>query len=619
MEIEIQLTDQPIAASLAPPAELGDVGAWTEFRGLVRSEEDGRSIHALEYEAYPEMAEREMRRSLEELSLRHPCLRARVIHRVGIVPVGEAAIYVGIASAHRSEGLALLAGFMDRLKQDVPIWKRRALNANDLTDGARPGTPPHGPVGTDSTPSLIGGRVEPARIVGAEVTRRNERVHGSARLLTSAPTGFMAAEQVRKEHEASHEQGAAPGAANPGAARSLDEALADIRARCAPLPPERVPLAEAFGRVLRETVCAPEDLPPFDRSAVDGYAIRRDDAAIQFRVVDSLRAGDWKARALQAGEAVRIATGAALPGDGLQVVMQEDVQREDEVVRMLRRSDARHIRVRGEDLRQGQPLVPTGTRLDPGALALLASIGHVEPLVSPRFRVLHLTTGDEIVPPDWAPKPGQIRDSNSLLIRSLLRGWPCDVEHRQLPEDFEAAWGLLEATRVAGMDLLLVSGGASVGERDFTRALLERLGFEIVFGQIKARPGKPTIFGVNGTRVAFGLPGNPLAHFVCFHLEVATALACLLGAAETPQFLRGQLAVELRDEPCPRETLWPARLEWSGRAPRLRPLVWSSSGDLTCLVEANALVRVPAQCAALDAGAEVAFLPVIPLAASPST
>jgi molybdopterin molybdotransferase len=553
MEVEIQLTGQPIAPSLPPAAEPGHVGAWTEFRGLVRGEENGQPIRALEYEAYPEMAGRELRRSLEELSSRHPCLRARVIHRVGLVPVGEAAIYVGIASAHRAEGLALLAAFMERLKQDVPIWKRRALPL----------------AAADASP-----RTSPANPVSADSRRRLPAV------------------------------------------RSLDEALADIRARCSPLPPERVSLAEAFGRVLRETVCAPEDLPSFDRSAVDGYAIRRDDAAIRFRVVDCLRAGDWKPRALQAGEAVRIATGAALPGNGLQVVMQEDAQGEGDVVRILRRSDARHIRCRGEDLRQGQPLVRAGLRLDAGALALLASVGHAEPLVSPRLRVLHLTTGDEIVPPDQTPKPGQIRDSNSILIGSLLRGWPCDVEHRHLPEEFEVAWDALDAAGVAGMDLLLVSGGASVGERDFTRALLERLGFEIVFRQIKARPGKPTIFGVNGRRVAFGLPGNPLAHFVCFHLEVATALARLLGAAEAPQFLRGQLAVELRDEPCPRETPWPARLEWSGTAPRLRPLAWSSSGDLTCLADANALVRVPAQCEVLDPGADVEFLPVIPLAAS---
>ena len=127
MEIIVQLTDQPIVASMAPPAELGNVGAWTEFRGLVRGEEHGQPIRALEYEAYPAMAEREMRRLLGELSTKHPCLGARVIHRVGIVPVGEAAIYVGIASAHRAEGFALLAGLMDRLKEGVPIWKRRAL------------------------------------------------------------------------------------------------------------------------------------------------------------------------------------------------------------------------------------------------------------------------------------------------------------------------------------------------------------------------------------------------------------------------------------------------------------------------------------------------------------
>ena len=129
MEIEIQISDQSIPASLAPPAELGQVGAWVEFRGVVRGEEDDQPIRALEYEAYPPMAEREMRRLLGELAARHPCLSARVIHRIGIVPVGEAAIYVGLASAHRADGFALLAAFMDRLKQDVPIWKRRALPA----------------------------------------------------------------------------------------------------------------------------------------------------------------------------------------------------------------------------------------------------------------------------------------------------------------------------------------------------------------------------------------------------------------------------------------------------------------------------------------------------------
>jgi molybdopterin molybdotransferase len=158
------------------------------------------------------------------------------------------------------------------------------------------------------------------------------------------------------------------------------------------------------------------------------------------------------------------------------------------------------------------------------------------------------------------------------------------------------------------VDLILVSGGASVGVRDFTRPLLERLGFEIVFGQVNVRPGKPLIFGIDGMRAAFGLPGNPLSHFVCFHFAVARALARMTGE-DPPAFLRALLAAELDDAPCPRETLWPARLEWNAGAPRLRPLAWASSGDLTCLPAANALIRVPANQGSLMAGIEVDFLP----------
>ncbi len=135
MNIRVQLTDRPIAGSTTPEFDPGGVGAWTEFRGLVRGEEDGRPIRALEYEAYPEMAGKELGRLLGTLLTKHACLGAHVVHRVGVVPAGEAAIYVGIASSHRAEGFAFLIEFMDRLKQDVPIWKRRSLPA-----GTSPGS-----------------------------------------------------------------------------------------------------------------------------------------------------------------------------------------------------------------------------------------------------------------------------------------------------------------------------------------------------------------------------------------------------------------------------------------------------------------------------------------------
>ena len=539
MEIEIQLTHEPIAEKTPPPSDIGAHGAWLEFRGIVRGEEGGQAISALEYEAYSPMAENEMRRILESLAVKHPCLAAKVIHRVGVIPVGDTAIYVGIASPHRGEALALLAEFMDRLKQNVPIWKRRAL------------------------PVEVG-----------RVTR-------------CAPSG------------------GGQGTAHP-TLKSIDEALAEIQSRCQPLPAVRVPLAEAFGRVLRETVCAPSDLPDCDRSTRDGYATLQNDASEIFRIVDTLHAADWKPRQLKFGEALRIATGAALPGGNLRVVMQENVERNGDQVRITRREEALNIRRRGEDVKAGQPLVRAGARLDAGELALLASAGCAQPLVSPQFRVAHFTTGDEIIPPGQTPKPGQIRDSNSFLIRGLLRQFPCELHQAHLPENFEQAKIQIgnRQSAIGNADVLLVSGGASVGDKDFTLSLLEWLGFEITFSQVNVRPGRPLIFGVNGNRIAFGLPGNPLSHFVCFHLFVAAALAKLAGK-ESRIFWRGKLAAKLDDAPNPRETLWPACRDTAG----LHPLAWASSGDVTCLAETNALIRVPVKRGPIDAGMEVEFLP----------
>jgi molybdopterin molybdotransferase len=370
-----------------------------------------------------------------------------------------------------------------------------------------------------------------------------------------------------------------------------------------------VPLEHAFGRTLRETVRASVDLPPFDRSAVDGYAILSKDVSPSFRVVDSLRAGDWRPRQLQPGEAVRVATGAALPCEGVRVVMQEDTAPVSDQIQIARQRKGDYVRRRGEDIRKGQPVVVAGTRLDAGALAILASLGHAMPVVSPCLRVQHFTTGDELVAPTESPGPGQIRDSNSILLSALLSAHPCQLQQEHLPEDLEAAWSKLDAESLSTVDLLLVSGGASVGERDFTRALLERLGYEIVFHQLKSRPGKPCIFAVKGARVAFGLPGNPLAHFVCFHLCVTTALAVMSGAA-LPAFVQGQLAESIHDEASPRETFWPARLTLKSGQVMLSPLRWQSSGDITCLIRANALLRFPANTAVLERDARVDFLPL---------
>ncbi len=590
MNISVELTREVIRCNPEPvEPQRGLSGAVAEFTGRVRATENGQPIAALEYEAYDPMAVMVIRQILESLTEQHPCDAALVIHRIGVVPVGEAAIYIAVAARHRAAAFALITAFMDQLKQEVPIWKTKTV---------------------------------PATMVGYDVR--------SLHLSCSDKLG----KKLEAPHVVTYQM------------ISLEAARAEIELRCQPLPAVRLALEEATGRVLRETVCATEDLPDSDKSTRDGFAVLRNDTSETFRIVDTLHAADWKPRQLQRGEAVRVATGSSLPCEGLRVVMQEHVERNGDAIHIVRHEEATNVRLRGEDVKAGQPLVKSGTRLGGGALALLATAGCAAALVSPRLRVLHFTTGDEIISPDMKPKPGQIRDSNSFLIRGLLRPWTSEVEHAHLREDFAVAQLEIvnRISEIENAQVLLVSGGASVGEKDFTRALLESLGFEIVFTQVNIRPGKPLIFGVNGSRIAFGLPGNPLSHFVCFHAFVAAALARLTGET-IPQFQRTQLGVELGDASSARETLWPAKWIQVGQAfqpagsgdfpvarsatgntdamntglvspvhrqagkPALRPLAWASSGDVTCLAETQALIRVPANCERLAAGALVEFLP----------
>jgi molybdopterin molybdotransferase len=369
---------------------------------------------------------------------------------------------------------------------------------------------------------------------------------------------------------------------------------------CAALPPERVRLVDALGCTLAADAVADADAPPFDRSTVDGYAIRRADAAEEFLLVGTIAAGDADGRMPGAGEAVRIFTGAALPGPGLQVIMQEDATSDAGRVRFTRRGAEGNFRPRGEDVRAGETLLRRGGKLGPVELAMLASIGEAMPLVVRRPRILHFTSGNEIVAVEEVPGPGMIRNSNATLIRALASGFPtADFAHVHLPDDAARAWELIEATEPGTFDVVLFSGGASVGDHDHTRGHLEQLGFEIRCSQVNVRPGKPLILATGAGRTAFGLPGNPVSHFVCFHLFVARALARLAGR-EPRSLAEATLAAEIPGRPTSRVTFWPAQ--------GLAPVPWNSSGHLASLVGVDALVRVPAQAGLPKAGESVQIL-----------
>lgn len=378
--------------------------------------------------------------------------------------------------------------------------------------------------------------------------------------------------------------------------KTVDEVWEWLRGEISAREAAETDLADALGGVLREDVHAPEDQPAFDRSAVDGFVVGAGDSSEVFCIVGEIRAGDGRRHELTAGHALRISTGAAVPAAG-EVIMLEDAAESEGMVRFSRRGRD-HVRRRGEDARAGDVLVAEGTRLGPGAIALLASVGCIRPKVTRGIDILHVATGNEIVAADANPGPGQIRDSNSPLVAAWAQTKRMRLEQKRVGEDAEALRHAIEGRR----DVLLVSGGASVGGHDCTAEVLDAAGFEILVTKVAVRPGKPLIVGRRGEEWAFGLPGNPLSHFVCLHVFVDVALTAMQGASVAPTRFRGPVLADVNGNP--RETWWPASEETTG----LRPLRWASSGDMTALGTANALVRVPVS--GLAAGREAEFIRV---------
>jgi molybdopterin molybdotransferase len=382
----------------------------------------------------------------------------------------------------------------------------------------------------------------------------------------------------------------------------LAEARALIWARVYRLPPVTVALEEAYGRILREDALAGEDIPAFDRSAMDGYALIAEDDSPRLRIKGEIQPGAAPGFKIERGECARIFTGAAIPEGATQVLMQEDARVEDGVV--LRQQEPRpaHIRYAGEDARRGDLLLAAGSRLGQGELALLAGIGMTQPRVSPLIRIAHLVTGNEIVAASDLPSSGQIRDSNSALVAAFAhQHYGKIVCQERIADDLEI---LLNRVRSYNdeYDLLLISGGASVGDYDFGKRALLELGFEIHFDKVNLRPGKPLIFATRGQQAAFVLPGNPVSHFVTLQVEVRRALERLAGAeASWPEF-KARLAATFTRGASRRETFWPAHLTVEGGELVVRALRWKSSGDVTGIAGANALVHLHEAASAPDAG-----------------
>ncbi len=369
---------------------------------------------------------------------------------------------------------------------------------------------------------------------------------------------------------------------------SVDEVWSLIDGKVNALPPVRMPLAQTAGRRLAEDIRADEDMPAFSRSAIDGFALPAGSPPGRYRIAGEISPGMAASPLPAAGEAVKVFTGSALPEHGVELVMVEDVAVEKYGIVTRVAATAEYVRTRGSQAKSGDVLLCEGSKIGPGTMALLASVGAANPLVSPVVNAAHLTTGSELVPLMQNPAPGCIRDSNSPLIAALLAEAVADFSfHAHVTESRDEAVTVLEKMEA---DIFLISGGASVGDHDGTGEILQRLGFVVHSAKVKSRPGKPLIFATRGSHVAFGLPGNPLSHFVCFHLFVRRAIDRMIGLAP-----RGMITVRLVGEPpVPdlRETWWPAKVRSEAACLVADPLPWRDSSDLTGLPPANALLRI---------------------------
>jgi molybdopterin molybdotransferase len=390
--------------------------------------------------------------------------------------------------------------------------------------------------------------------------------------------------------------------------RTIEEAQALVLARAQPLAAEPVAVAVAAGRVTAEAATAVVDLPPFASSAMDGFAVRAADAPGRLTVVDRAAAGSPAELALGAGEAIEISTGGVVPAGADAVVPIEYVVQDDNAIELAEAvAPGAHVRPRGGDIATGDVVAPAGVRLGPAQLGALAAAGIAEISCVRRPRVALLATGSELVPVGTPLGPGQIYESNGLMLAAALAAVGADIELLPTVADDESAHReALE--RGLAADVLVTSGGVSVGPHDLVRRIEAELGVEEVFWRVAIKPGKPISFGVRGATLVFGLPGNPVSSLVGCELFVKPALRALQGLDDPlPRVECGVLAAALRRNDA-RDEFVRARSRLDRDGVVLEPLSGQESHMIARAAAADALVHVPRGEGALAAGSSVRWI-----------
>jgi molybdenum cofactor synthesis domain-containing protein len=380
----------------------------------------------------------------------------------------------------------------------------------------------------------------------------------------------------------------------------VTEAIDIVLAQTSALPVESVAISESIGRILAEDIIADTDLPPFDRAQMDGYAVRAADVAntpARLKIAGESAAGAGWHHEMKAGEAVRIMTGAPVPA-GADSVQQVELTREvngaGEVEIQQSVEAGRSIVRRADEIKAGETVLRAGEDINAQTIATLASFGYAQVKVGRRPRVAVMATGSELVDVAQKPARDQIRDSNNYMIEAYAKLAGATVDRLPLAGDDRDKLKREMTAAIERCDVLITSGGVSMGVYDFTKAAFNDLGAEIFFERVALKPGKPTVFGRIGKTLLFGLPGNPVSVAVTFNLFARTALRALQGANEPT--LRHEYAVLARDlkGSADRESYLPTTLRTDEKGKLLaEPLKWGGSSDFVSFARAAALIKLP--------------------------
>jgi molybdopterin molybdotransferase len=382
---------------------------------------------------------------------------------------------------------------------------------------------------------------------------------------------------------------------------SFEEALKTVKNSIFTLGTEYIPFTHSLNRVTAENVCSDIEMPPFNKSAVDGFAYKREDIDQPLIVIEVVQAGKIPGKIVEKGQCTQIMTGAPVPEGADSVVPVEDIECIGQKIHILKKDQKTNISYKAEDVIIGQQVLKKGTLIKPQHIAVMASVGYTNALCYKIPNVGIISTGNELVEPEHKPKPSQIRNSNSYQLMAQTTAMGLKPRYYGIAEDTIEDTSYKIQKAVAENDVILLTGGVSVGEFDFVADVIKELGFNILFDSIAVTPGKPTTFAVKDKQFCFGLPGNPVSSFVQFELLVKTLLFGMQGLDFSPPNIKLPMGIDFNRKNTNRRYFIPAKIKNA----EVFPVEYHGSGHIHALSEADCLITLPQGLASLKKGEPV--------------